>query len=363
MIPQAPSQMEGNREVLITLDKWMNQAKQGGLSAIALVGCSGQGKLGMEYAGVVGKEIDAYFGLERLQQSLMDSINQRQLPTPSKEQLGANYVVYNRCLAPHCFDFLCFLINSELERIKEGAPAPLQVCFHGVPPSESEYTRGMFLNVMRPLLKLVGAVENYDAINGRRYNDHAVLKPTVDFFNQGMTIPKLKCTPEAAASLLRDFPEDNSYVSITLREATHFDHRNSNLPEWIKFANYLKDQGIRVIFLRDTAKAYDPIEGFETYPAASLDVDVRFGFYERALANFGCANGPMTMCLFSNKPVYIFTQISSSDNYSANTPHWWITNNGITEGQQFPWCADNQRIVWLDDNFENIKKTWDDFRS
>lgn len=359
MIPEMQTQIEGNREVIYTLDKWLNNAKQGNISAVAIVGCSGQGKLGMEYAGVVGKEIDSYFGLERLQQSLMDSINQRQLPPAAKEELTADHVVYNRCLAPHCYDFLCFLVNSEMQRIKEGAPAPLKVCFHGEPPTQNEYTRNMFYNVMRPLLSVVGAVEDYTAIDGRRYNDYAVLKPTVDAFNRGEKVIKLKSTTEAVTAVNREYPKSD-YVTITLREADHFPHRNSNIPEWIKFARYLQEQGQRVIFVRDTFKADDKLEDFETCPTASKDVQYRFAFYEKAKANLFVANGPGTMCLFGNKPCLLFIQMNANDNYSANTPEWWKANQGIGEGQQFPWCAPNQKIIWQYDTFENIKRAWSD---
>jgi hypothetical protein len=50
-------------------------------------------------------------------------------------------------------------------------------------------------------------------------------------------------------------------VTITLREAVHFPARNNRVLDWIEVAKWLSRQGDRVVIIRDTAKAAEPIVG------------------------------------------------------------------------------------------------------
>lgn len=357
------AQAEGNKEVVKSLKKWNEEALRGKLNAIAIVASSGTGRMGMEYSGVVGKEADIYLGMERLKMSLMDSLLRRQMPPPNTqpgEKLDASYAVFNRGVSPHCFDFINWVINSEMIRIKEGAPAPLKVCFYGQPPAANEYLDEMFYNVMVPSLKLVGAVQEPRASDGWCHNDLAVARPAVEMFNAGQPIVRFKATPPAVSMVTNDYTP-KTYVALTLREAKHWPHRNSHLPEWLKFADYLKAKGYRPIFVRDTAKADEAIEGYETYPMAAKDIDVRMAFSEGALCNVGVSNGPSSMWWYGTSPFICLVTIEEDSNYKPNTTNWWWTNNGIKPGEQFPWLLDKQRLVWCEsDSYEQLVKSWEE---
>ena len=154
-------------------------------------------------------------------------------------------------------------------------------------------------------------------------------------------------------------PGKQAPVTITLREAAYSSHRNSNIDEWLKFAEYLIAQGERVLFVRDTKCAADPIEGYETCPAASIDIDVRLALYESAKANLFVSNGPWSLGLFGSRPWLMFNQIDAMDPYPPNTNQWWVNFHGIGVGEQFPWSRPDQRIVWLKDTFVDMCTAWE----
>ena len=131
-------------------------------------------------------------------------------------------------------------------------------------------------------------------------------------------------------------------VVITLREAGYWPHRNSNLPEWLRFAEHLKEEGEKVIFVRDTAKAAKPLAEFLTWPKAALNLDVRMALYERARFCFFVANGPAGLAMFSNVPhVQFQTQYPG-----AQCPQW-------------PWAAEDQRLICALDSYENLSREWE----
>jgi ADP-heptose:LPS heptosyltransferase len=151
-------------------------------------------------------------------------------------------------------------------------------------------------------------------------------------------------------------------ITITLRESLHWPHRNSNLPEWLKFADYLQKQGEQVLFVRDTWKAREPLERFATCPAASRDLEIRLALYKQAKCNFFIDNGPWHLALVSPAPWVAFINVDPMSGYIPCTPQWWKRNHGVAPGQQFPWSNATQRIVWAPDTFDEMCKAWEDFR-
>src|SRR4029079_2629381 len=102
-----------------------------------------------------------------LSASIGNSIDNYKLPERD-ESLDASYVCYDCCRGPLGFDFLNWLVDAEMIRIREGAPAPLKVGFWLGKSSEIIgdelvwHRRQHWLkNVFRPLLQMIGAVEDY----------------------------------------------------------------------------------------------------------------------------------------------------------------------------------------------------------
>ncbi len=146
---------------------------------------------------------------------------------------------------------------------------------------------------------------------------------------------------------------------ITLREASHHSQRNSDLSAWLIFAFKRERAGEKVIFVRDTERATEPLGEFTTYPIASLDVRVRCALYERARCNLFVANGPIALAYFGIRPFLIFKPITD-DEYTPASEAWWRHNVGVAPGEQYPWSLPTQRIVWEDDTLKNIEKAWAD---
>lgn len=142
---------------------------------------------------------------------------------------------------------------------------------------------------------------------------------------------------------------DNDLVTITLREAAHWACRNSNVPDWIRFACVLRDQGLRVVFIRDTAMAYEDLADFETSPEASLNLSERARLYSSARMNYFVNNGPAWLCIALGAPTCIFRIVEESIPW-ANTGKF--AKYGMPPGSQLPF--DNVHLIWFDDCFENL---------
>jgi hypothetical protein len=284
---------------------------------------------------------------------------------PRDNALGADYACYVVPYSPLCFDFICWLIDREMHRIREKAPAPLKVGFFfghdGKAGLDGDPFRIQMLeHVVRPALRLIGAVEDPAAIGGQ-FKGVFVPRDIVTAARNGEAVPILKATPHTKADMATWAANRVGLrpVVITLRESGHWTHRNSDLETWIKFARYLQSQGEKVIFVRDTAKADEPIEDFVICPRASRDLDSRMALHELAKMNMLSSNGPAGLLLFSRCPWLQFIDIKEEGFiYTPDTPRFWREKHNVEVGDQYPWSLPNQRIVWAKDTFDNIMGAW-----
>jgi hypothetical protein len=216
----------------------------------------------------------------------------------------------------------------------------------------------MFVGVLRPLVKMIGAIEDHNAIGGR--NEHFfVLKRVTEASKNGEPTPVLRPSAEATevvANLLRG----KKPITITLREAENWTHRNSSLEAWLEFADSIDEQ---VIFVRDTSRAGEPLKGRFTFPMASTNLDIRLALYEQSAMNFFVGNGPFYLALFSSAPWMMFVHPKSDDPYFCSTPEFWRESHGIEVGEQFPWSRADQRIVWTNDNYKNVCEAWQSWQT
>ena len=220
---------------------------------------------------------------------------------------------------------------------------------------------------------------------------------------------------------------------ITLRE-TYARGRNSSIAEWLKFGKYVEETNL-VVFIRDTSRWNNILihedYHFDTFPVASIDLDMRLALYQHAKINFSVGGGPTSLLHFSTdipyrsfklvvetessatvkhintsemnnpeiqleltnkKSVIVYktevrehlkrgrTKMSVKDNEGnshiivignpdsvkramntrpASAANW--TENGLPPGSQFPWHSKDQKIIWEDDTFENLKKEYDEW--
>jgi hypothetical protein len=355
------SQAYGNAEVIEFLEGWLDLARKGQISHVSLVAHQLPNLMACSFAGIADLEYAAPYALDQLKLKMWETARRNSGPPP--KDLDAAHVCYNLGSSPTSYDFLVWLIAAEMTRIKEGAAGPLKIAFtHGQDGKSglnTGYRRQMYTGVMRPLLPMIGAIET-DAAVGGRDNRWFVMKPVTDMARAGIAVPKLT-PPEQAKEFIRRLLHGGPQpITITLRELDTWKHRNSNLDNWFKLADDLDRQGERVIFLRDTAKAGEPLLGRETCPIASTNIHVRQALYEEAKLNFFVPNGPWNLALFGTKPWILFNEVSDDDPFICNRPEFWRDSQGIEIGEQFPWQTKDQKIIWKRDDYDVIRAAWDE---
>jgi len=347
-------QVPGNEQVVKAMTMWLELARQGRVNCAAVVMiqppdviCDFGGNANMLEGPLRG-------GIAGLSEAVNAQVAGRAVPPPN--EAGADYVTYNFTNGPASYDVFPWLIEAEMRRIREGGPAPLKV--HWWMGNDNGGLDGgglrkqIFENVMRPALALVGAVET-DRIGycPDRFTSIGVVMAA----KAGEAVPKLR-VPEDARFAGR------GYVTITLREMKGYDHRNSNMGAWLKFARYLKGRGERVIFIRDTAKADERLPGFETNAQAARDLYHRLALYESAKCNLFTTNGPTLLGVYGDRPYLIFLKLVPEDHPCyADRASFLLSAHGLAVGDQYPWAAPDQRLVWAKDDYDEIVRAWETF--
>lgn len=291
-------------------------------------------------------------------------------------QRGSDPLPFHACYdlgkLPANFDATTWLICAQMDRIREGIEGPLRVAFKagpnggfradGLPHAPDE--RNAYLdNIVRPMLPMIGAVEDDAALDGRPYS--YFMRAVSEAARQGWDVPRFKAT-DADIQRVDEWmrANDTHYPLIfTLREATHWPKRNSDLAAWLEFG---RTCGEYIIIVRDTELADDPIPGFLTCPEASKDLGFRMALYERAKCNMLVGSGPVMMLIFSDAPYMFFRPLmdpKTVDGWPAGTPEWWRDNVGVRVGSQFPWAGQNQRIIWGPEDLGTIQAAWRNFQT
>lgn len=289
------------------------------------------------------------------------------LPTIVRERAKPpdnDAAIYDLNAAPASWDFLPWLANAVMAARSRGVTR-LRVSFmpgrnlgfrdDGLPLSVAERT-GMLDGVIRPALDLFGAVE--DPAIERGHGHDYMLAPICAASRAGVAVPRIMPPHWASKEIDGFLGGRDQPVTITLREASHWSSRNSNLEAWLDFAEELERQGENVVIVRDTERAIEKLRGFITCPRASLDLKVRAALYERAKVNCFVANGPIALAYFGTCPFLIFKPLV--EGYGPASAMWWSEKIGVPTGTQYPWARDDQRIVWADDTFGNITKAWNE---
>ncbi len=346
----------GNKEVVDFVRAWLKEVKRGQINWFGVVAAQPGDQLGYGFAGNCGALDQGMKGLRVLFQNVKARHEERitGIGDPNKD---ASYHEFNLATDPINYDFLIWLIDAEMIRRRLGAPWPLRVGFS----HENELNdkgRRFYAAVHRPLLNLVGAVEDPNAIGGSRA---ALFTPTQICMaaKRGEIVPLLKANDEAHAHVKGWLMHNPNPVTITLREGSHWPKRNSNIKAWIKFARDLRAKGEHLVFVRDTEKANEPLEDFITYPQASFSIQPRMALYELAKCNLFVSNGPAGLGLFSDRPYLYFLRLQRDEEYEPNNPEWWTRANGIGDGDQWPWALPTQKMIWGGDNYGNLCAAWE----
>ena len=125
------------------------------------------------------------------------------------------------------------------------------------------------------------------------------------------------------------------YVTVTLRKS-RTPERDSREEEWLRFAQ-LVDR--RCVVVRD-------------YEEKPLPLEDRWRLYAGAYMNLFVNNGPAILGILSEVP-YLVMRYIGDDKCLAASPKA-MAEAGITEGFQYPWRNDRQRLSYRLDTCENI---------
>ena len=288
---------------------------------------------------------------------------------------------------PPSHDFCVWLVIAEMMRRQHGAAGPLRVRFllmngqlglaefgqHSLRSGRVNscevsraYSDRMLEHVLRPAIAMMGAVEEpaveisvdlAELGQAVEYDYH--IGHLVDAGREGHKVPQW-CPPAWAFEEVDRYLDGKRPVVITLRETDIQPERNSQVGEWLRFAESIKDD-YSVLFLRDTCVAYAPLP-FPTWPLASLNAYVRAALYQRALVNLMVCNGPNTWCIFSDAPYLIFKElVPSLPDWDHGNAKGWREQDHMEVGDQYGWASPLQRLTWTDDTFEEIRAAFDGF--
>ena len=336
--------------VIQMLEDTLEKARTVGFTSIAI-----------SVTSVNGNYYNWSAGEEEQQLQLLSSLTDRfrahvdnWRPPEGDSSLDESYACYHCNFVPDGFDFLTWLLTQEMYRIDCEAPAPLKVAFwRGRHPHQPNPWLDA---VYRPLVKMIGGVED-DKAFGRMGASVHVTRTLAAMHRIGGKLPQLQSVGKY------DFPRNA--ITITLRECDQFPHRNSDLITWYEFSRILKARGERVLFVRDTSRANEPLSGCETVPLASIDLDARMWLYENSKLNFFVSNGPMMLAALTDRIPYItFVMPEEMDSkYDSNKPHFWKLKMGVEQGQQFPWARPHQKIVWQKPTFDALDTAYRRWRN
>ena len=241
----------------------------------------------------------------------------RSPPPPSTEPLYR--ARYDLARNPVNFNFLEFLVGATTRGATE-IYLDLSRGFTKKYTAEDSETR--LFNIVLPACQLTDVSVSF----GSHGHDHPYhISATINAFKEMGFIKKLK-SPLGK--------RDVKYT-VTLRDYTRSEQRNSNRDAWEKFAS---DIGAMVI---------------DDWYKTPISLHERMALYSGAEMNFHVNGGPVNLCFYSDAPFLGFMKMASL---------LYHEHHGFPAGSQLPWLNSRQRFVWKMDTYDNIRRAWDEMQ-
>ena len=298
---------------------------------------------------------------------------------------------YDLDVSPISFDFAVFLFLAEHHRCQIGAKHLHVVIVPGSADGfreddagyDTQNKRWRLQNIIVPLIALLDAnvgleicpTRDTAKIIEQSHNGpvfpvgYTSKEPIAEFFlssaiaasARGERLPSLQA-PSQARAYIRRWLDDRigglRPVTITLRESSYNEARNSKIDEWLAFAKRLDPERYCPIIIRDTEKCFDaqsgPFEGLLQCDLASLNLPLRVALYEESWLNLMVPNGPSELCRLSNSIRYLYFKVV--DEAAATTSKLIVASQGLEIGGQIPFAASFQELVWENDDLEIIER-------
>jgi hypothetical protein len=309
------------------------------------------------------------------------------------------YAFYDLNYYPMTFDIIPFLISAEIVRRERGLGSLHLVFVPGAMEGERYFDlryddavpksarRWRLANVLYDSLQLAPFVAGFSVASQRRDGillrsqaRHVYTLPLKD--GQISNRPHLQdiychvtdhlhrwpehhrlSAPEEALHHVDQWLEANAGgakpITITIRRYAHHPERNSNLEDWVSFAQQL-DKAIYVpIFVMDTAVALErlpPIDGFLQFREAAFNLGLRMALYERAYLNLFTNSGPTMLAWFNERVRYIYYKILVNDTSIHDATEIVCATYGWKPGETPRFAAPFQKWVWEDDELPVIQR-------
>ncbi len=268
-------------------------------------------------------------------------------------------VVYNLSQSPATFDFVHFLVRAEQARILEGdKDLHVSIVWGDRQVTERDRAFSPERKAWRQWNLLPQICRLLPSVSGFSFDKEGV--QTLPYSPPLPVIGKHFQPSEAAKSVVAQFCKtDKPIVTITLRDSDFQKKRNSNVKEWQKICDWLKEQRYCPVILPDTECVMggkeSGITGHLEYIPGSMNVDLRLALYDRAILNLFTSNGPLGLCLWAGLPTLACKMII------PEVPT--CTLEAITKVGQGPDSplGEYQKIVDCDDTFENLKPHLEEF--
>ena len=275
------------------------------------------------------------------------------------QKITAKSAFYDFAVSPYSYDFATFVIAAKARGCSHFVFVPGERAYQKLNKTQQRE------RLHRILLPLVG---NYTVCETR---DQARQFWSEDCYPIGYTVDKpvnghmlIEVTKYPIITPFRAAQDAVEYVStklgnlkpivITIRQ-TMREERNSNLSDWIAFAEYAEMCGHKVIFIPDTDAKEQNFYGFESWPEAADDVHIRMALMQAAMLNMGIPNGPLCIALYSAMPYLCFRPITPE--HVETSKEYWISQ-GIPPGSQPTWFNKGQRLIWNDDKIDVLKRAF-----
>ena len=233
------------------------------------------------------------------------------------------------------FDFIIFFQNAILYQKKNNIKK-LDLCL--VKGSVNGFKKYQFLrekenvlenalfrlnNIVIPSIMMFRKYyDNFFLINDRKHADEFFRKyknffpkgynlncEKRDYINQSIwknleknykdvELAKLDVSEHLSQKILKKINTSKRIISITLRESSYHEHRNSLIREWKNFVTFLEKKNYFVIVIRDSEKIYldNFFENNNLFPQASYDLYLRSSIYKASYINYFVSCGPSIVC-------------------------------------------------------------------
>lgn len=301
-------------------------------------------------------------------------------------------VFWDLAAAPVSFEFAATLAAAEIERRQRGL-AGINVIvvlgpFHGVKretpaheiAEDSETRLWRLRHELMPLLSMLPSVRGLAVCADRKQawslitDDPARLYPADyrvflprrpgsgavrEHARQGGTVwPLLGASPHGrklAEDYLARVAQGRRAIVITLRNSDLSPARNSRMADWAAFADELDPERYVPVFVHDSATTMPPPPAVARHvvcQAASFDVELRMGLYERAFLNMGVLSDPLTLAWYNERaPYQVFVPLGAD----ADTTPEALAEAGHRIGGDLEFARPWQQLVWRPDELATIR--------